>query len=212
MTSHSPENCPFCGQLRSFNPEFNAYYCQNPSCRSRIFVEGNRVFHKERPDLGMGTVIRSQQASEETPELFSFNQLEKPTKKSSKKLKTTKESLNSAIKYIIEFEAFLEQSVYPEEIDHYLWEEGSKIKMKNGAIGTILHRNLFDSSSLIQYEIEFSDGSLQTLPELDLSGELKTPLDSFLSGQLDSTDQFILRFWGHQILHLYTSESVKNCH
>ncbi len=90
MTSHSPENCPFCGQLRSFNPEFNAYYCQNPSCRSRIFVEGNRVFHKERPDLGMGTVIRSQQASEETPELFSFNQLEKPTKKSSKKLKTTK--------------------------------------------------------------------------------------------------------------------------
>lgn len=206
MNQNFPHPCPYCNQMRILDPDTEHYRCPNVKCRSHIFVEGNRVVLLARPDIGVGKIIaiRKGKASEENP--YSFDRLEKDKKQQESESDSVFNQLK--LKYCVDFNAFLEQLVYPEEIDHYLWETSSKLKV-NDKIGTVIHRNLTDATCIVKYELEFGEGSIQQIPETQIQDEIKTPLDIFLKGQIDRPEQFVLRFWGHQIHDLYASNLLK---
>ncbi|MHA1648103.1 MAG: DEAD/DEAH box helicase [Promethearchaeota archaeon] len=229
MTVHSnslSHSCPFCGSL--LFPEETPKYglCSNLKCRSYTFIPGNKVIHRTREELGIGTIIESRTlafSSEILSNRSKINQHKNNWDYSDFFSKTNQKldkSSESEQKYTVEFTAYLEKSVYSEDIVHKLWEIGQKIKFKQKIqtqqnikykkiIGEIINRNLVHPTGIIHYEILYGDGLSRDLEETEIIEELSNPMEEFLRGNLDSQEQFLLRFWSNQIHDLYTSNHLK---
>ncbi len=185
MFSINPDICPYC--KTSIDVSLKGV-CSNLKCRSHTYFIGNLVFHKNNPGLGIGRIM-------DVFEEFSNNEI--------------KEIPNFQInKYIVDFQAFHEKIIFKNEILHYIFDIGKKIRYSNG-IGTILSIILDKSNGIVCYEILSSSGIKLQLEETQIISEYQSPIEEYLKGNVDSQDQFLLRFWAYQSSDLYESNLLK---
>ncbi|MHA1854964.1 MAG: DEAD/DEAH box helicase [Promethearchaeota archaeon] len=193
MSFFYPDICPYCKS--SINNSKNGI-CTNSNCRSHLFFIGNLVIHRNISSLGLGRII---EILEEYPD--------KSATKFDKREKF-KNSDSRIQKYLVEFQAFHEKTVFKNEILHYIFDIGKKIRYEDG-IGTILSSNLSSPDGIIKYDILTSVGSKIQLEETQIISEFQSPVEEYLKGNVDSQDRFLLRFWSHQISDLYESNLLK---
>ncbi|MHA1510646.1 MAG: DEAD/DEAH box helicase, partial [Promethearchaeota archaeon] len=177
--------CPYC--KTSIEISSNAV-CSNLKCRSHLFFIGNLVFHKNNPGLGIGRVI-------DVLEEFPNNKIiDNPNFKINK--------------YLVEFQAFHEKIIFKNDILHYIFDIGKKIRYSRG-IGTILSYKLDKPNGIVSYEILSSSGTKLLIEETEIISEYKSPIEEYLKGNVDSQDQFLLRFWTYKASDLYESNQLK---
>ncbi len=180
-----PDICPYC---KNSIDASSKGVCSNLKCRSHIFFIGNLVIHKNNPGLGIG---RISDVFEEFP---------------NKKLKYKPNfQIN---KYLVEFQAFHEKIIFKNDILHFIFDIGKKIRYSNG-IGTILSYTLDKPNGIVSYEILSSSGTKLHIEETQIISEYQSPIEEYLKRNVDSQDQFLLRFWAYQASDLYESNMLK---
>lgn len=216
--------CPFCGNLLPYTSFRTVGLCQNSTCRSHTYVSGNRVQHRFKQNLGVGTVKSFQELLKNTKKnLHHF--LIKPEKPTNLDLFLTpqtpekQESKKIFKKIIIEFESFTQQTAYPNELAHVLWKIGEKIRFQNYPdldhekppilIGIVQNRNLHHKNGLIHYEVLQTDGKMVWIDERFILESVGDPMEEFYLGRTGSPYEFLLRIWSKQILDLYEGNNLK---
>ncbi len=179
------QKCSFCNSILHDIYRFQKRNCPNYKCKSHFFVIGNQVYIPKRQELGFGKII----------DIIPIENKEKSV-------------VHTKYRYLIEFKAYIEKSLYLDEISHYLWDIDDKITTNFGS-GTIIKRNLHESYGIISYSILTSDSQKLTLKETDILDQINDPLTEYFKGNLSNSNQFLLRLWGYQIHNLYTSNLLK---
>ena len=210
--------CPYCHSSLAKTYGLKVERCSNEDCRSHVFIVGNRVYSPHRSELGIGRIsdiiplkVKSLNASQPT-------RFRNKSRKKSNKLSQIEEIDGNSLfssnekqnnyQYLVEFEAFLEKPLFKDDMSHFLWELDKNIRFQDGN-GIIISRNLAHPTGLIYYTLLLADGTKKSVSEINILGEIESPLNEFLKGNQDGTHQFVLRYWGAQIYSLYTSNLLK---
>ncbi|QEE17283.1 helicase-related protein [Promethearchaeum syntrophicum] len=180
-----PEICQYCKTSIDISSKG---ICPNLKCRSHSFFIGNLVVLRNNPGLGIGRII---------------DVLEKLPNKKNKDISNIQLD-----KYLVQFQAFHEKIIFRNDLLHYIFDIGKKIRYSSD-IGTILSYNLDKSDGIVRYEILSSSGLKMRLEETQILSEYQSPIDEFLKGNIDSQNQFLLRFWAFQASDLYESNILK---
>ncbi|MHA1672852.1 MAG: DEAD/DEAH box helicase [Promethearchaeota archaeon] len=212
------QSCPFCN---NFIPDSSSQVlglCPNKTCKSHSFIEGNRVIHRYYPNFGIGTVksiknysINSQkrtklhQISRHTPDQVSTST--EPNSNLSPDLK------NFYKKIKVDFPSYLHHEVYLNNLAHFLWKIGQKVRISQNLIGIIQNCNYHHASGLLFYHIVLTSGKtsgkIQWFSEAQIIESIGNPIQEFMKERLSETNPFLIRLWARQILNLYESNYLK---
>ncbi|WP_457559470.1 helicase-related protein [Candidatus Harpocratesius sp.] len=242
------ERCPFCNALLEESLQNIPKQCSNKKCRSYTFIPGNRVQHRFNQDLGIGIISeilyylkkKKNEIYQDSNNQFSLRYKKKINKNFIPSLSSTSDYIlvpemdihesNSPKsfskdqffeKIIIQFKAYSSQSVYPQEIVHFLWPIGQKIRFyeqtsfdgpinsSNIKIGIIQNRNLHHADGIIRYQVQLTNGENIWIKEQTIKESVKNPIEEFYDKQLSFSLTFLLRIWSLQFLDLYSSNYIK---